>query len=39
MVIENATPATVIVELAMAESVPREPAEPAPNKRGHRSYR
>jgi len=39
MVIENAVPATVIIELAIAESMPREPAAPAPNRRGHRSDR
>lgn len=37
MVIENTTPATVIMELAMAASSPREPAAPAPNSSGHRA--
>jgi hypothetical protein len=39
MVIEKATPATVIIELAMAVSMPRDPAAPAPNRRGHCSCR
>jgi len=37
MVIENTTPATVIMELAMAASSPREPAAPAPNSSGQRA--
>ena len=34
-VIENVTPTTDIMEPAMVESIPRPPAAPAPNRRGH----
>lgn len=36
MVIENTTPATVIIEEAIAESMARDPSASAPNIRGHR---
>ncbi len=35
MVMENTTPATVIIEPATAVSKPREPAAPAPKSSGH----
>ena len=35
IVTEKTTPATVIIDPAIAESMPREPAAPAPNRRGH----
>jgi hypothetical protein len=34
MVTENTTPATVIMDVAMADSIPRAPPAPAPNRRG-----
>ena len=34
MVMEKTTPATVIIEPAIVDSMPREPAAPAPNRRG-----
>ena len=37
IVTENTTPATVIIEVAMAESMPRAPSAPAPNSRGQSS--
>lgn len=37
IVIEKITPATVIIEPAIVDSMPREPAAPAPNKRGQLS--
>jgi hypothetical protein len=36
MVIENVTPATVIIEPAMLVKRPREPSAPTPNRRGQR---
>jgi len=37
IVIENTTPATVIIEPAIVDSMPLEPAAPAPNRRGQLS--
>src|SRR5215813_3846342 len=34
IVIEKVTPATVIIELAIEDSIPREPSAPAPNNLG-----
>jgi hypothetical protein len=39
IVMENTTPATVIIDVAIAESIAREPAAPAPNSRGRRTPR
>ena len=39
VVMEKVTPATVIMEPAMAVSSPREPSAPAPKSRGHASAR
>jgi hypothetical protein len=39
IMIEKVTPATVIIELAIDDNIPREPSAPAPNRRGKSTSR